>query len=184
MQILNSCQFEVNYSNATNVYRHENVCGITTDEHLDRALGFYCLCIPPEEKVGDDKEYLCAPAPKSRKRRLVPVLGPTMLKGDFLNPHLIAAGQRTTLHQLPKRRLQQELKATPDYLATGWGLHIEEDWHWPTIYCCLVAIICFSIIFGIVWSIKKKDIQGAFAVSAFTLTLGAMLLGYMAIPNH
>ena len=101
------------------MYRHESVCGITTDEHLDRDLGFYCLCIPPEERVGQDKEYLCNPAPKSRKRRLVPVLGPTMLKGDFLNPHFIAAGQRTTLHQLPKRRFQGELKANQNKVAIG-----------------------------------------------------------------
>jgi hypothetical protein len=183
-QALTPCQFDVNYSNATNVYRHEYVCGTTTDEHLDRALGFYCLCIPPEERVGFDKEYLCNPAPKSRNRRLVPVLGPTMLKGDFLNPHSIAAGQRTTLNQLPKRRLQGELKATPDDLATGWGLHIEEDWHWPTIYCCFVLIILFSFAFGVVWSVKRNDIQGAFAVSGFALTLGAMFLGYMAIPKN
>jgi hypothetical protein len=107
-----------------------------------------------------------------------------MLKGDFLDPHLIAAGQRTTLHQLPKRRLPGELKATPDQLATGWGLHIEEDWHWPTIYCSFVVIILFSLVFGIVWSVKRNDIQGAFAASGFALTLGAMFLGYMAIPKH
>ena len=165
------------------MYRHESVCGITTDEHLDRALGFYCLCIPPEERVGDDKEYLCNPAPKSRNRRLLPVLGPRLLKEDFLRPHNIAAGQRTTLNQLPKRRLEGELKATPDDLATGWGLHIEEDWHWPTIYCCFLVITLFSLTFGIAWSVKRNDIQGAFAVSGFVLTPGAMFLGYMAIPE-
>jgi hypothetical protein len=106
-----------------------------------------------------------------------------MLKGDFLSPHRIASGQRTTLNQLPKRRLKAELKATPDNLATGWGLHIEEDWHWPTIYCCFVVVILFSFVFGIVWSVKKNDIQGAFAVAGFALTLGAMLLGYMATPK-
>jgi len=106
-----------------------------------------------------------------------------MLKGDFLNPHFIAAGQRTTLHQLPKRRFQGKLRATPDSLETGWGIHIEEDWHWPTIYCCFVAIILFSLAFGIVWSVKRNDIQGAFAVSGFALTLGGMFLGYLAIPK-
>jgi hypothetical protein len=106
-----------------------------------------------------------------------------MLKEDFLNPHSIVAGQRTTLNQLPKRRLQGELQATKDELATGWGLHIEEGWHLPTIYCCFVVIILFSLIFGIVWSVTRNDIQGAFAVSGFALTLGAMFLGYMALPE-
>lgn len=173
----------MNYSNSTNVYRHANVCTITTDEHFDQALGPYCLCIPPLDKVGDDKEYLCNPAPKLHRRRLVPVLGPTMLKGDFLNPGLIVAGQKTTLNQLPKRKMQEELTATMDELAIGWGLHIEEDWHWPTIYCCFAALVLFSLVFGIVWSVKRNDIQGAFAVSGFALTLGAMFLGYMAIPS-
>lgn len=128
---------------------------------------------------------MCDPAPKSRsRRRLVPVLGPKMLKGDFLSPHMIAAGQRTTLRQLPKRLGGRgELKATPDDLAIGWGLHLEEDWHWPTIYFYTLVIVVSSLVFGIAWSTIKNDIQGAFAVSGFVLTFGAMLLGYIAVPR-
>lgn len=107
-----------------------------------------------------------------------------MLRGDFLSPHLIASGQRTTLRQLPKRLDSMgKLRATPDDLATGWGLHLEEDWHWPTIYVYFLMTVLFSLIFGITWSVKMNDIQGAFAVSGFALTFGAMLFGYMAIPR-
>lgn len=69
------------------------MCVITTNGHLNRALSPYCLCVPPVERVGEDKEYLCTLAPRSQERRLVPVLGPKMLKGDFLNPHSIAVDQ-------------------------------------------------------------------------------------------
>lgn len=153
----------------------------TTREHIDRALIHYCLCIPTEDKVGPDKDYICAPAPSSRQmRRLVPVIGRRQLTDDFLKPYRIAAGQRTTFKQLPKLRTG-ELRATPEELAIGWGLHVEEDWHWPTIYVCIVILVLFSFLFSVIWTAVKSDLQGGFAVAAYPLTLGAMFFGYIAV---
>jgi hypothetical protein len=65
----------------------------------------------------------------------VPVLSSKMLKGDFLDPYGIETGQRTTFNQFPKRLGHYgHLKASRDQVKIGWGIHFEEDWHWPTIY--------------------------------------------------
>ena len=55
----------------------------------------------------------------------MPILGFNMLKQDLLDPDAIAAGQRTVLDQLPKRRLSEQLRAIPGSDVTGWGLYIE-----------------------------------------------------------
>jgi hypothetical protein len=121
-------QFAIDYNNRADVYSHDSSCQITNDEQFDRALGFYYTCLPQERMVGHDKEYVCSPAPKSPDWRLVPVLGPTMLTRDFLDPDAIATGQTTVFDQLPKRRLREKLKGTPGgQRVTGWGLHIEES---------------------------------------------------------
>ena len=165
------------------MFKHDDICKTTTHEHFDASTRGFCLCIPPAENVGPDKEYDCSPAPRVLLHpRVVPVLGPRMLTSDFLDPSSINKAQKTTLNQLPKR-ICGVLQATPDAQERGWGLHIEEDWHWPTLYCCFFVTCSFSLLFGIIWSVKRNDIQGAFAVSGYVLTLGAMFLGYMAVPK-
>jgi len=76
--------------------------------------------------VGNDKEYICDPAPRSSNRLLMPVLGPNMLKQDFLDPDAIATGQKTFFDQLPKRRSPGLLAAIPGGDVTYWGLYIEK----------------------------------------------------------
>ena len=96
------------------------------------------------ENVGPDKGYDCSPAPKVLLHpRVVPVLGPRMLTSDFIDPSSINKAQKTTLDQLPKR-ICGVLQATPETQERGWGLHIEEDWHWPTLYCCFL-LRAFSV---------------------------------------
>jgi hypothetical protein len=165
------------------VFKHDDICKTTTHEHFDPSMGGFCLCIPPKERVGPDREYECSPAPTVQLHpRVVPVLGPRMLTSDFIDPRSINRAQKTTLNQLPKR-ICGVLKATHVAQERGWGLHIEEDWHWPTLYCCFFVMCSFSLLFGIIWSVKKDDMQGAFAVSAWVLTLGAMLITFMAAPR-
>jgi hypothetical protein len=46
-------------------------------------------------------------------------------------------------------------------------------------FVVVVLVASSSLIFGIVWSVTKGDIQSAFAISSFWLTLGSLLLGYI-----
>ena len=113
----------------------------------------------------------------------MPVLSPKFLMGDFQYPLEIIAGQTSTLNQLPKRRQPEELRATPKEMVTGWGLHIEEDWHWPAIYCCFGVIVLFSLVFGIVWSVVNNDLQGAWAISGYAVSVGVMFIAYILLPG-
>jgi len=79
-----------------------------------------------------------------------------------------------------------ELVASGSQEELGWGLHFQEGWHWRTIlyFIVVVLISVSSLVFGIVWSVTKADIQGAFAISGFWLTLGSVLLGYLAVKSQ
>jgi hypothetical protein len=125
-------------------------------------------------------EYHCYPAPE-QEPKVEPPIGPRRLTHYFTHPQCIATAQKTIFAQLPKRK--GRLKASYEQEETGWGLHIEENWHLRSIYSLVVLLVLFSLIFGIVWSAKKGDIQGAFAISSFVMTLGSLVLGYVVIRD-
>jgi hypothetical protein len=84
------------------------------------------------------------------------------------------------LAQLPKRvGLHGLLEASPQEEVIGWGLHFEEGWHWPTICFIFAVLVSFSLLFGVIWSVKRNDIQGGFAVSGFVLAFCGLIGGAM-----
>ncbi|RSM10045.1 hypothetical protein CEP52_003761 [Fusarium oligoseptatum] len=96
----------------------------------------------------------------------VPVIGTNRLTHYFLKPHAFHGPQRTILNQLPKRA-RGPLSTTQDSMQLGWGIHIQEGWHWRSIYFVIVVVFLIGgLAFGIAWSVKEKDIQSAFAISA------------------
>ncbi|KAH7239676.1 hypothetical protein B0J15DRAFT_553636 [Fusarium solani] len=145
------------------------------------ACSSQCICLPPVERV-ESNEYRCAPAPKV-ELGYFPALGPRELLHYFKKPHDFEIPQRSYLNQIPKRACGQ-LRAAQDQAELGWGLHFEEGWHWKTIYFIMVALVAVpAMVFGIVWSIVKEDIQSAFAISGVWISLGPLMLGYMAIRD-
>ena len=77
----------------------------------------------------------------------MPILGPKMLKRDFLDPGAIAAGHKMVLNQLPKRRLPGELRAVPGSTERGWGLYIEENRVCPSLiqFCVFISVLAFVV---------------------------------------
>jgi hypothetical protein len=143
-------------------------------EHRQDSISF-CACLPPEEKIDD--EYLCRPAPK-KKLRIAPAIGPRKVTHYLLHPECVNSEQESVLAQLPKRSgLYGLLKASPQEEVTGWGIHFEEGWHWPTIWFILAVLVFFSLLFGVIWSVKRNDIQGGFAVSGFVLASCGLIGG-------
>lgn len=97
----------------------------------------------------------------------------------FQKPHDLQISQRSCLNQIPKRVCGQ-LRASQDQAELGWGLHFEEGWHWVTIRLVIIVLIIVpAIVFGVVWSVMKKDIQSAFAISGVLIAIGALLLSYV-----
>ncbi|KAH6883913.1 hypothetical protein B0T10DRAFT_494029 [Thelonectria olida] len=140
-----------------------------------------CVCLPPVEMV-DENEYRCAPAPRVQPDYF-PAIGSRELTHYFLKPHTFDIPQRILYNQIPKRACGQ-LRASQDEAQLGWGLHLQEGWHWRTIYFVVVVLLVTgSFVFGVTWSLLKRDIQGAFAIAGTWLALGPLLLGYIAVRD-
>lgn len=95
------------------------------------------------------------------------------------HPHLIDARERSVLNQLPKR-ITGELQASGDEAAEGWGLYYEEGLNVFLIINVIVGTSVFaSLLFGILWTILRSDIQGAWGVSSWIVTTSALVLALL-----
>lgn len=83
------------------------------------------------------------------------------------------------LNQIPKRIIGA-LQGKPIQPTEGWGLYFQEGWNEKVIIHILFALFLLgSLVFGILWSILKMDIQGAFGVSAYIVTAGGIFLSVL-----
>jgi hypothetical protein len=146
------------------VRMHEEYCGSN------------CSCFPPEDKVrGLDPEYLCDPIPPKTN----PPVGHRLLKHLIQSPQCLPEKQDWILRQFPKKR-QGELIAENDS-TPGWGIYLQEGWDWDKLRYLLPAYLFASLIFAIVWTVCKDDVQGAFGVAGYIVSNAAVFLGWMAM---
>ena len=62
--------------------------------------------------------------------------------------------------------------------SNAWGIYFKEDWNWPKVWWLLrLGFFLPSILFGILWGILRKDIQGAFGVASLWMAGSAILIG-------
>ena len=60
----------------------------------------------------------------------------------------------------------------------GWGLHLVEGWAAFRVWLLVLHFLGVgSLTCGVCWTVLKHDLQGAFGVSAWIVTLGALVLG-------
>jgi hypothetical protein len=80
------------------------------------------------------------------------------------------------LNQLPKR-ICGLLQGAPGEPAQGWGVYYREGWDRELITLAIFLILVLAtLLFGVLWSKYKFDVQGAFGVSAWVATLGGILI--------
>jgi len=161
-------QFKVNMNRFASVHRHGSSCASK------------CVCIPPVERV-DQEEYRCQPAPKV-ELDYSPAIATNELTHYFFNPHKLDIPQRSIYNQLPKR-VRGQLTASTEEAQLGWGVYFEEGWDWGVISALLAFFIFPPLLFAILWSIFKEDIQGGFTIAVSWMSLGSFLLGYMAVKD-
>lgn len=138
-----------------------------------------CLCIPPASLVepSDKAEYQCKPA---GPLELGPPILPDVLAHFYTSPSCISERTSSVLNRLPKR-ICGELQEPLDDPAEGWGIYFQEGWDGDIIVLLVFAMFfTVSLVFGILWSCLKMDVQGAFGVSAYLLTAGAVLISLVA----
>lgn len=94
----------------------------------------------------------------------------------FLDPDSIDPDRTWVLQQLPKR--VQEFNPKPLEPVEAWGLYFKQGWDWFKIWCILgVVFLLSSLLFGILWTVLQKDIQGAFGVAGWIAAAVAILMG-------
>lgn len=131
-----------------------------------------CTCLPPGERVRS-AEYEYTPVPPT----CTPPIGPNTLLHFMNSPQCADEQQNWILNQFPKR-MTGDLQAELDKEVLRWGIHFREGLNWTKIWGSVLVIpVLGSFLFGILWSVFKKDIQGAFGVASWLITLCSIVLG-------
>ncbi|KAK2782385.1 hypothetical protein FQN52_000925 [Onygenales sp. PD_12] len=162
-EVSDAKQFSLIGSQYTDIHEHEKVCHAS------------CRCLPPK-KVVEDAEYKCNPIPPKRS----PPIGPKAMAHYLMHPGHVKEQSCWILSQLPKK-LNGKLEERANGEATGWGIYFKEGPNWNKIWAAMLLIFVLgSMLFGIMWSVFEKDVQGAFGVSGWWIALGSVFLGYWA----
>ncbi|KAH6865714.1 hypothetical protein BKA58DRAFT_461671 [Alternaria rosae] len=119
--------------------------------------------IPPEDQ---NHEYEYSPMPADN----VPPIGPNLLMHFFLHPEE-SPSSAVLLPSIPKRK-DNILEPCPVRGSSiGWGLDVVTGVDELKLFGLALLGTLASIIFGLVWSVIKHDIQGAFAVAGFLFAI-------------
>jgi hypothetical protein len=98
----------------------------------------------------------------------------------FSSPSCINKNDTWILDQLPKRTCGQ-LHGKVGQPAEGWGIYYQEGWDMDKIALVLFLVFLLaSLLFGILWTRFKMDLQGAFGVSAYMVTACGIFIAFIS----
>ena len=103
---------------------------------------------------------------------LLPPVGSHYLLHLFKHPEDYD-GELITYLRSPKKngRLQ---------LGVGWGINLVEGFLADKVWIWMSAMFALgSLVFGVLYAVKRHDVQGAFGVAAWIVTLGALAAGWL-----
>ncbi|KAL8815670.1 MAG: hypothetical protein Q9223_005218 [Gallowayella weberi] len=108
---------------------------------------------------------------------LLPPVGENLMTHLFHHPHE-ANEMAITYRRSPKKR-KEKLEVCPQSgTNVGWGIHLVEGWAITRIWILAFAVfLASSLIFAIAWALLEYDLQGAFGVSTYFVTLAALVIG-------
>jgi hypothetical protein len=152
--------------------RHHDPCCIN-------ATNTPCSCIPPPPKVepSPSAEYRCIPGPPET---YPPVMSEQLIH-MFNSPTCIDETETWILDLLPKR-ICGEMRGKAGQPAEGWGIYYQAGWDRDMIAFVIFAVFLLgSLLFSILWSTFKMDVQGAFGVSSYMGTTCGILVAIIAM---
>jgi hypothetical protein len=121
-------------------------------------------------------EYHCEPIPAGT----IPPIGKHYMTHYFHKWHHVVPTSIRLFNQIPKR-LANRLEAKPDDSEVGWGIYFHEGWHWEAVFGLLLLVgFTGSLLFAILWSVFKQDVQGAFGVASYWITAATLLIAFIA----
>lgn len=96
----------------------------------------------------------------------------------FHHPDHVNNDQFIAFLRTPKKRKERLVVCPQNGTSVGWGLQIIEGWIVSRLWLLALAFaVIGSTIFGVCWSVLEKDLQGAFAVSAYIVGLVGLVVG-------
>lgn len=159
--------FDVDLNNYVDLKPHFSTCGTP--------MAPSCVLPPPNLLQSPNAEYSYEPVLQD----YCPPRGSEYMAHYFKHPEELHEKQQYLLNQIPKH-LRGQLSAALDAPVRGWGLSFEEGLnYWPLITLMLIP----PLVFGIVWSICKRDIQSGFGVAAYCLAAETIVLMYLLSPT-
>jgi hypothetical protein len=97
----------------------------------------------------------------------------------LMHPSHVKERSARILNQLPKK-LKGKLEVKLDDEVTGWGIQVQEGPDWSKIWSALtIVFISGSALFGVLWSVFEQDVQGAFGISSWWISLCSLCLVYL-----
>ena len=98
----------------------------------------------------------------------------------FNDPEIVNPNQTWLLGLLPKR-ICGPLIGGPTEPAQGRGISFEEGWDGDKIGLILFSLFFLgSLVFAMLWTVFRDDIQGAFGVAGWWVSVATLLFGYIA----
>lgn len=115
--------------------------------------------LPPKS----EKDYRYSPAPPE----IIPPVGENLLMHLYEHPE-DADDDAFCLDRIPKK-LRERLVRPQRGSGRGWGVHLKEGLNMKKMCIFgLLGLFC-SALFGVIWSVKRDDVQGGFGVAAFVM---------------
>jgi len=126
------------------------------------------LAIPSEDEMNEEG-YSYFPCPLSPRIPVPPNIFLHHLQSPKPHPRL------TWYNRLPKK-IDKSIHEINHSLVIGWGVHIIEGPDKFAIYVTVFFLIILGGVFGIFWSIRKRDVQGGFGMGAWVMSILCALL--------
>ena len=115
--------------------------------------------LPPETR--DDYRYRPAPP------EFIPPVGENLLMHLYEHPE-DAGDDSFCLDRIPKK-LRERLVHPQRGRGVGWGVYFNEGLSLKKMCIFGLLGLFFSALFGVIWSVKRDDVQGGFGVAAFLM---------------
>jgi hypothetical protein len=96
------------------------------------------------------------------------------------SPECILPEETLVLKSLPKRTCGK-LEGKVGQKTEGWGLHFQEARDFRILFGAVLVGIVASMLFVILWSYFKHDLQGASGIASYSTTVITVVIALVAL---
>jgi hypothetical protein len=135
---------------------------------------FYDHKILPPESKADEYAFDAATT--------IPPIGQSRLMHLWKSPEHSDGNGQTCLNRFPKRRRERLYISAGEKPTIGWGIYLVEGLDWVLIWMLIFVVVFIgSSVFGTAYSVLKHDIQSAFAIASYVISLVTLAIGACSI---